>query len=225
MALGKHSLVRGNSLAMQPEHDKARGDTRREQLWGIGVAAIAVVFAVAGVLVAALLLGWNNPRPSGPPDWRADDLPILIHAPEEGSAVHLMDWSASDSDLEAEISIRGFNRIGGAGLIYGAESVDRYTVLAVGSDGYYAVHRVMGANVEALIPWQQFPHIKRGAESNLLRVSCCGATCEFFINDEYAASTANPNRKAGQIGLWASGGGSSGITASFTEVQAWQGCD
>ncbi|MCJ7736471.1 MAG: hypothetical protein MUQ10_04025 [Anaerolineae bacterium] len=225
MAPGKHSLTHGNGLAVRPEHGKVRGDTRLEKLWKIGVAATTVAFVVAVGLVAALVLGWNNPRPAGPPDWRADNLPILVNAPEEGSVVHLMDWSASDFGLEAEISILGFNRIGGAGLIYGAENVDRYTVFSVGSDGYYAVHRVEGADVEVLIPWQQFPHINRGAESNLLRVSCCGATCQFFINDEYAASIANPSRKVGQIGLWASGDGNDGIIVSFTEIQAWQSCE
>jgi len=198
---------------------------RLERLWKITVATTTGVFVVAAALVAALVLGWNSPRPAGPPDWRADNVPILINAPREGPVVHLIDWSASDFDLEAEVSIRGYNRIGEAGLVYGAETIDRYTVFAVGSDGYYAVQRVDGANIEALIPWQQFPHINRGVESNLLHISCCGATCQFFINDEYAARITNFSPTAGQIGLWASGDGDNGIGISFTEIQAWQGCE
>jgi len=188
------------------------------------VSAAATVLAVAAALIIALAVGWNDPRPAHRPAWRSADLPTDLEVPADGVVLQLTDWSADEFSLEIET--RSLNRTGisEAGLVFGARDANHYTLFATGTDGYYAVVRANGTEVETLIPWQEFPHIRLAGQPNRLRVSCCRSTCEFFVNDERATSIEYPARQPGQIGLWAAADNTSTIVA-FDEMQAWRGCD
>jgi len=227
MAFGKHTLApeedSGPKPTQGPECSRTSANAQYNQLRKVVLAGTIIVLAVAAVLVTALSMGWNSPRPTGEPDWRSSSLPITLDVSADGSALQLADWSASDFSLEVETGSYNTKDISEAGLVYGAQDANHYTVFAVGNDGYYAVLRVNGTDIEALIPWQRFPHVHRAEQSNRLRVNCCGIICKFFINDEYATSIEDHTRRLGQIGLWASGT-SSNTTVLFTEMQVWQGC-
>lgn len=195
-------------------------------LWDGTLTLMALVLAAALALITALALGWNNPRPGRPPDWRADDIPRRLEAVSNETRASLLGHpSPAGSDLTFEVIARplsgpdsGFY---GYGLVYRAQDPDHYYSFAVGGDGYYAVLRVAGDEEIPLVEWQQFPHIRRGLQTNRLRVTCAGATCHFTINDEYAATVDDDTWLAGDVGLWVRGL-DEGTAVRFLNVRLWR---
>jgi len=195
-------------------------DTR---LWRGALGAMTLALTAALALIVALALGWNSPRPTRSPDWQATDLPLRLAAAPGATAVSLLGHPGGDFTLEVEAALlsgpdSGFN---GYGLIYRAQNAANYYTLAVGSDGYYAVLRVVGDEETVLVDWQQFPHIRRGQEANRLRVACAGSACRFYINDEYAAVVEDDAWLAGDVGLWVRSFGDAGVAVQFVNASVW----
>jgi len=71
------------------------------------------------------------------------------------------------------------------------------------------------------VDWQQFPHIRRGAQTNRLRVTCAGPTCHFYINDEYVTMVEDREWPAGDVGPWARSRGDVALTVRFLGVRIW----
>jgi len=194
-----------------------------KRLWRSTLGAMTLVLAAALVLVVALALGWNDPRPTRSPDWQAPDLPLRLEAASGETMVSLLGHAGDDFTLEMEAvplsgPDSGFN---GYGLVYRAQSATNYYAFAVGSDGYYAVLQVMGDEETTSVDWQQFPHIRRGKQANRLRVACAGPTCRFYINDEYATTVEDDTWLAGNVGLWVRSSGDVGVAVQFVNVSAW----
>jgi hypothetical protein len=195
-------------------------------LWTGTLGLMALALAGALALIVALALGWNSPRPDGPPDWQSPDLPLRLEAgPNEANetAVSLLGHPSGDFTLEVKAvplsgPDSGFN---GYGLVYRAQDVTHYYVFAVGSDGYYAVLQMAGNEEQALVDWQQFPHVHRGQQANRLRVVCAGATCHFYVNDEYATTVEDDSWLTGDVGLWARGFGERGVAVQFLNARVW----
>ncbi|MDY7076096.1 MAG: hypothetical protein SXV54_04135 [Chloroflexota bacterium] len=188
----------------------------------LGSMALALASALA--LIVALVLGWNSPRPTHPPDWQAPDLPLRLEANSNDTVVALLGHPGSDFTLEIEatpVSGPG-SSFDGYGLVYRAQNPAHYYVFAAGSDGYYAVLRIAEGEETTLVEWQQFPHVRRGQQANRLRVACAGGICHFYINDEYAATVEDDTWLAGDVGLWVRGFGES-ITVQFADVHVWEG--
>ncbi|MFW6136008.1 MAG: phospholipase D-like domain-containing protein [Chloroflexota bacterium] len=169
------------------------------------ILLLIIPLAAALALVCALSLGLNDPRPSRPPDWTAPGVPHRLDALPDAAAVSLLDRSASDFTFEVlarpvDAPESGFY---GVGLVYRTQDPGRYYAFAVGGDGYYAVLRVDEGEEMPLVPWQQFPHVRRGSRENRLRVTCAGASCDFTINDEFAATVEDGTWLSGEVGLWA----------------------
>jgi len=192
-------------------------------LWTGTLGLMALALAGALALIVALALGWNSPRPIRAPDWEASGLPLHLKASQGETATLLLGYPSSDFTLEVEaIPLSGpdsdFN---GYGLVYRAQDATHYYAFAVGSDGYYAVLRVVGDEETTLVDWQQFPHVHRDQQANRLRVACAGAICRFYINDEYATTVEDDTWPAGDVGLWARGFGNGGVTVQFLNARAW----
>jgi hypothetical protein len=170
------------------------------------VLAITLVVVAALILIGALVLGWNSPRPGRSPDWEAPGLPRRVDAAQSGPSVVLFDHPGSDFTYEVIASplVDSDPGLDGYGLVYRAQDPDHCYVFAVGPDGYYAVLRRDGEDLIPLVPWQQFPHIRRGGQPNRLLVTCVGASCAFRINDEYATTVEDDRWLSGDVGLWAS---------------------
>jgi len=184
---------------------------------------LVLILIVGLVLVVALLLGLNSPRPVHSPDWQAADLPITLKAAPNATTVSLLGQSLDDFTLEVEATPlsgpdSGFN---GYGLVYRAQDSVHYYAFAVGSDGYYAVLRIDGDEEMALVAWQQFPHIHRGQQTNRLRVACAGADCRFYINDEYATIAKDATWLEGDTGLWVRSFDDSAVTVQIESVRIW----
>jgi hypothetical protein len=190
-------------------------------LWRGILGLIALALAGALTLIVALALGWNSPRPTRPPDWQAPGLPLRLEATSNRAAVTLLEWPSSDFILEGQALPLSGPDLNGYGLIYRAQDAAHYTAFVVGSDGYYAILRVMGNEESALVDWQQFPHIRRGRQTNRLRVACVGPTCRFYVNDEYATAVQDDTWLTGDVGLWVRGFGHEAVTVRFLNVRAW----
>ena len=173
-------------------------------------------------LVVALALGWNNPRPSSPPDWQAPSLPLDLEATSNDAMVMLLGHSSSDFILESEAVPLSGPDFNGYGLVYRAQDSTHHTVFAVGSDGYYGVLRVAGDEETVLVDWQQFPHVRRGWQPNRLHVACAGPTCRFTINDEYAITVEDDTWLTGEVGLWVRGFGRGNVVVQFLDVRVWE---
>lgn len=184
--------------------------TRHAPLLILSLAAL-----LSAALIAALALGWNDPRPGRPADWTDPSLPRRLEAASEATTVSFLRQPHQDFTLEilAEPLAAPESGFYGYGLVYRAQDTAHYYAFAVGGDGYYAVLRVDGAQEVALVPWQQFPHIRRGRQPNRLRVTCAGAVCEFAINDEYAATVEDGTWISGDVGFW---------VRAFDEAAAFQ---
>lgn len=189
-------------------------------LWSGGLSLMTLALATALVLIIALTLGWNNPRPGRPPDWQAPNLPLYLEAGANEIAV-LLEHPSGDFTFEAEAILLSGPDSNGYGLVYRAQDAAHYYTFAVGSDGYYAVLRVEGDEETALVDWQQFPHIRRSCQPNRLRVTCAGPTCRFYVNDEYAAAVEDCTWLTGDVGLWARGFGDEGVVVQFVNVRLW----
>ncbi len=192
------------------------------RLWYSVLGAIMLVPAAGLALVVALASGWHSPRPTGPPDWEAPGLPVDLGAAPNETAVSLQGHPGDDFTWEVEAAPLSGPVCNGYGLIYRAQDSAHYYVFAVGSDGYYAVLRVIGDAETALVDWQQFPHIRRSRQANRLRVTCSGNTCHFAINDEYATTIEDGTWLSGDVGLWVRGFAYGDVAVRFWRVQVWE---
>lgn len=190
-------------------------------LWQGGLGVMALVIVGALTLIVALSLGWNSARPTGSPEWQATNLPLRLEATSGHTVVALLDRSGDDFTLEVKTALLSGPTFNGYGVVYRAQDDAHYTAFAVSGDGYYAILQVAEEVEIPLVDWQQFPHIRRGHEANRLRVSCAGFTCQFFINDEYAASVDQDEHAAGNMGLWVRSFGNGDVTAEFAQARVW----
>ena len=190
-------------------------------LWRGALGLIVLALAGGLVLTVALALGWNNPGPDRPPDWQAFDLPLCLEAAPGETRVSLLGYLGSDFVLEVEAAPLSGPDFDAYGLVYRAQDAAHYYGFVVGSDGYYAILRVAGDKETELASWQQFPHVHRGRQVNRLRVTCVGATCRFYINDEYAATVKDNTWSAGDVGLWVRGVGDGDTAVQFLNARTW----
>ena len=192
-------------------------------LWRGGLRAMTLALVSALVLIIALSLGWNSPRPTRYPDWQAADFPLNLEVALDETVVSLLGCPGGDFTFESQAAPILGPDFNGYGLVYRAQDADHYYAFGIGSDGYYAVLRVAGKEEEALVDWQQFPHIHRGRQNNRLRVSCLGAICRFYINDEYAISVEDAAWLAGDVGLWVRGFEEEKTMIQFLSARVWRG--
>lgn len=191
-------------------------------LWDHLVLVITLAAVAVLILIGALALGWNSPRPGRPPDWDAPGLPRRVDAAHQAPSVVLFDRSSSDFAYEviARPLAAPPSSLYGYGLIYRAQDAEHYYAFAVGSDGYYAVIRRDGEDVIPLVAWQQFPHIRRGPQANRLLVTCVASSCSFRINDEYATTVEDDRWLSGDVGLWARSFDGE-VAAQYATIRLW----
>jgi hypothetical protein len=192
-------------------------------LWNSTLGLMTLTLAGMLAVLVALTLGWNNPRPTCPPDWQAGGFPLPMESASGQTAVTLLRRSCNDLTLEVEAAPLIDPRSGftSYGLAYRAQDAAHYYVFAVGSDGYYAVLRLTGDEEIPLVDWQQFPHIHRGRRANRLRITCAGPICHFYINDEYVTKVEDTTWLRGDVGLWMRSSGNGVAVVEFASLRAW----
>lgn len=189
-------------------------------LWDYLTLTITLSGVVVLALIGVLALGGNSPRPARSPDFEAPSLPCSVDAEADVASVSLLDHPEDDFTFEIIATPVGSPESGVYGLTYRAQDARHCYVFAVGADGYYTVVRLDGEDVMPLVAWQQFPHIRRGGESNRLLVTCSGPSCIFRINDEYATTVEDETWLSGDVGLWA-GGLDEATVVEFLAARLW----
>ena len=174
-------------------------------LWDSLLLALTLVAVAALVLIGALALGWNSPRRALPADWESPALPRRVEITADATYLSLLNRPTGDLVFEViAVPLAGpVSDLYGHGLVYRAQDATHYYAFVVGVEGYYTVLKQDGSHVTALVPWQQFPHVRRGRQPNRLLVTCTGSSCAFRINDEHAATVEDDTWLSGDIGLWA----------------------
>ena len=110
----------------------------------------------------------------------------------------------------------------GYGLVVRQRELDEFVTLLIGADGYIAVGQMSGGTWRWRVPWQQWPHIRRGASENILRAQCYADRCRFFVNAEFAFEVDGIPAQ-GRVGpaVWRPVEGSS-PAALFQEWRVWK---
>jgi len=148
---------------------------------------------------------------------------IIVHATGQAGGLFyaVSEQPLADFALEARaVPLSGPDDTG-YGLIVRYRGLDDLVVLLIGPDGYIAVGQRSGGEWRWPVPWQQWPHIKRGSTENLLRAQCRADRCRFYVNGEFAFEVSGVPGE-GQIGfaVWNPEGGN--VSAAFRKWQAWR---
>ena len=132
------------------------------------------------------------------------------------------DLVLNDFTVQVRVSLLSGPDDAGYGLVVRHEGPDDFVILLIGPDGYIAIGQMRGGAWRWRVPWQQWPHIKRGAAENLLRAECRADRCRFFVNGEFAFEIDDVPAR-GQIGpaVWNPAPDGS-VTAVFQEWRAWK---
>jgi hypothetical protein len=93
--------------------------------------------------------------------------------------------------------------------------------LLIGPDGYLAVGQMASGQWRWRVPWQQWPHIKRGLTENLVRAQCRADRCRFYVNEEFAFEVSGVPG-AGQTGFAVWNPEGSNVSAVFRHWQMWR---
>jgi hypothetical protein len=110
----------------------------------------------------------------------------------------------------------------GYGLVVRHKGPDEFVALLIGADGYIAVGQMSGGEWRWRVPWQQWPHIRRGRAENILRAECRADRCRFYVNAEFAFEVDGVPAK-GRIGpaVW-DPETSAGFAATFRDWRVWR---
>ena len=214
--------------------DEAESNLVPPRLWRAAVVTLAVV-VMAG-LVMALWLGtrpivtgtsvpshdlgvWTfGPGASG----NAADRSITLQATRAGAVAYAVSqrrWA--DFALEVRAApLTGPDDMG-YGLIVRGQGSDDFVSLLIGPDGYIAIGQMSGGAWRWRVPWQQWPHIKRGLAENLVRAECRAEQCRFYVNDEFAFGV-NGVPGEGQIGFAVWNPEGNDVSAVFKEWRVWK---
>jgi hypothetical protein len=127
----------------------------------------------------------------------------------------------ADFDLELDARSLIASEDVGYGLLYRYQNPANHYLFAVGGDGYYTIAVVLEGTLTPLRAWQGWPHVRRGAATNRLRVRCEDAVCRFFINGEFAAEVIDDTFLAGDLGLWSQTFSDDALDVVFEKVRLW----
>ncbi|MBL8057189.1 MAG: hypothetical protein JNK29_10850 [Anaerolineales bacterium] len=208
----------------------------RSVTWGVGLLTLAV----AG-LALALALGAADPPRAGPLawqddfkqpndrwDWRAAEGAAL--APRAGALVADFSgpgqWAAALAEAPAGVltleiagaQTEGAGGAAGYGLVFNWASSADYAAVLVNGHGYVEAFQQTPAGRRDWYPFQQWPHILYGTESNRVRVDVRGRRVTARINDEVLAVFEAAG--AGRVGVLARSSGPARVVFSWVRVWA-----
>jgi hypothetical protein len=89
------------------------------------------------------------------------------------------------------------------GVMCRVQADDDSYLMRISGDGFYAIHRIVDGQFEALVDWETSAVINQGDALNRLRVVCEGSNLTFFVNGELLAEATDTTYTEGDIGLGA----------------------
>jgi S1-C subfamily serine protease len=78
---------------------------------------------------------------------------------------------------------------------------DNFYALEIGSDGTYAIHKVIRGEWQALVDWTETGDIRMGEAWNRLRVACVGEELSLWANDALLARASDGELPSGDMAL------------------------
>jgi hypothetical protein len=222
----------GSATGTEPRESRVRAG-----LWQSQLCLLVTVLVVGLGLVAALALGWRSPTPHRAPDWSTADLVWRGYGAgsatitNEGYRIRLLGpdqraWAVanqpvSDFELELDVHSLGTSEDVDFGLLYRYQDLSNTYLFAIGGDGYYTIAIVRQGQQFPLRAWQQWPHVRRGAATNRLRIRCRQTLCRFYVNGEFTAEISDDAFLTGSVGFWAQSFSDAGVDVVFEELRLW----
>jgi hypothetical protein len=213
---------------------QAESDSVPSWLWRTAVISLSLVVVIG--LAAALWLG-TRPMVTGTPSspgalgaWTFGPAAsggesgdgLVLRAREAGQvAFATSDLLLADFTVEVRAAPLSGPDDAGYGLVVRYRGPDEFVALLIGADGYIAVGQMSGGAWRWRVPWQQWPHIRRGSLQNLLRAQCRADRCAFYVNDEFAfaVDAVPPQGKVGPA-AWSPEAGR--FSAQFRDWRVWK---
>lgn len=210
-------------------------------LWRLARAGLAALLVGTAGLALALGLGLADPPRAGPLLWQDDfkgDTSRWAWSVSSGAALApragalVADLSGPEQMVFAvtpapaadyTLEVAGAQTEGAAGAAYGLvlnwHDDAHYTAVVVNGNGYAEAYQQAGTQRRALFPWQQWPHLLAGTDSNRVRVDVRGSRVSVRVNDERLCEfEAAPG---GQVGVIARGAPRDGLAAPARVVFSW----
>lgn len=220
------------------------GDTREEYPDGAQVSrcawrAIVLAWAatVGAIGLALLAIGaqpdarravpvWSEEFDSPSGEWLIDPGQGIVATgrlrlfprPIGSPALALHALLAADFIAEAQAGVSAGSTNNGYGIVVGGEGV--LTAFLISGDGYFSVVCYASWTWTETLPWQSWPHIRRGAASNTLRLECQGSVCAFYVNEEFTTELEIENGREA-IGLIAWRYSAERLTVEFENLSVW----
>jgi len=213
---------------------QVESDSVAPRLWRAAVMSLALVVVIG--LAAALWLG-TRPVVTGTPSlpgtlgaWTfgpaasgAESGGRLVLRAQEADQVAYATSDLLLTDFVAEVRAAPLSgpEDAGYGLVVRYRAPDEFVTLLIGADGYIAVGQMSGGAWRWRVPWQQWPHIRRGSSENLLRAQCHADRCQFYVNDEFAfaVDAVSPQGRVGPA-AWSPEAGR--FSAEFRDWRVWK---
>lgn len=190
---------------------------------GITAASIAAVAWQPDVRRASPV--WSDDFDQDAGDWQIDpgggeitEGRLVLYPPAADTsarAIHTL--PVSDFVLETRASVTRGPADNGYGIALG--SPDRLTAFLISGDGYMSVMRCEAGRCFDVQTWRPWPHVRRGAASNTLRLECREA-CSFYVNEELTAQI-EVERPRTLVGLMAMRYLPEPLTVAFDFVKVW----
>jgi hypothetical protein len=196
--------------------------------WRLAVAALAGALLVTALLAGAIMLHGAPPTPRDllldASTWTIDhgtlDRDHVQLRPASnliGTALYPIESPTFTFQSRIQIDQAGV----AAGLIYAAQDANHFSAFLISPDGYFTLSDYAAGVWQERVSWRTWPHIRRDAESNALRVECTAVGCTFFVNDEWTWHI-NDRAAAEAIGVAArSLLTDPNDTAHFDQIELW----
>ena len=215
--------------------------TRPDWAGRLGRAALVGSLAFTATLLALSLAGVSDPKPAGP--LRLDDLleesvgwlPLdeaeSWEPVEDGFRVSVQEagrmtliQSPYTIQPPATIEITAY-QIGGPpegayGLWWGDDPV---TVVGVKGNDYYGVFTVGDGEIDYIVEWMPFPHVRPQGEANRVWVDFREGQAEVRINEDVAVAFDWPGGGPFPVGFTVETFREGGSSAVLDRLRVWEG--
>lgn len=108
------------------------------------------------------------------------------------------------------------------GLIFRFVDGDYYK-FGITGDGYYRLSLRMNDQWSKVVDWEETTAVKRGDQTNVLKVVCADQDISLYLNDEHLATVQDDSLSKGQIGVFAGGWENMPTESRFDNVKVWTG--
>lgn len=148
-----------------------------------------------------------------PGDWRTiSDPEVEIAYADSGLSIEVkvLDrtaWTVASRSFKDMVVSVDATPIGGPddnayGLVVRHVDDRNFYRFEISGDGYFAVQAPQGTlGWEFLVDWTESPAIRKGRETNHLKVECRGSTMVFYVNDVELTRVVDNRYREGDVGL------------------------